>query len=288
MTTASQPQPDEDLTMLNGLLRTHSLAELTARTAEAIRKQPVNANERWLLFQLLCMDGEWNRALQQLQAWAKLVPDGEQRATLYGELVRSECFRIEVFAGKRNPGHIDPWPQWVEQLVEANRLLAAGNVSASDALRETALDAAPATPGTSPQVGAFEWIADSDSRLGPVFELAVTGGYRWIPFDELGSISFAPITTLIDLVWRQATVTLRSNAVLRGYAPVRYPGSEAAVAELKLARKTEWTDIGATGVIALGQKTWTTDHGDVGLLDLLACRFHHDTTPDAAALETQP
>jgi type VI secretion system protein ImpE len=261
---------------LHSLLEAHSYGELKAQIIESVRKHPSNVRERWLLFELLCLDGEWERALQQLQTWATLEPEGTAHAQMYRGLIRSEMFRAEVFAGQRTPGEIEPLPEWVKVLLQANVKLGEGQLAAADELRRAALDAAPATRGESTQIGEFEWLTDSDSRLGPVCELTVAGGYRWVPFDSMKSLTLGPVTALTDLVWRSAVVGLRDATVLRGYLPVRYPGSESGPAAMRLARETIWKDVGETGVIALGQKTWSTDKGDFGLLDIGECRFNHD------------
>jgi type VI secretion system protein ImpE len=261
---------------LHSLLETQTFGELKAQTIDNVRRHPSNVRERWLLFELLCVDGEWERALQQLQTWATLEPEGASRAQLYRGLIQSEIFRTEVFAGQRTPGEIEPLPTWANSLVDANVKLGEGNVTAADELRHAAFGNAPTTRGESAQIGAFEWLADSDSRLGPVCELAVAGGYRWVPFDAMKSLTLGPTAALIDLVWRSVIVVLRNATVLRGYLPVRYPGSETGPSAIRLARETTWGDIGETGVIALGQKTWCTNIGDFGLLDIGECHFIHE------------
>ncbi|AJY13782.1 MULTISPECIES: type VI secretion system accessory protein TagJ [Burkholderia] len=256
------------------LLHSASFDALKEQTVEAVRQHPSDASERWLLFQLLCIDGDWERALKQLQTWATLEPDGTARAQLHRGLIRSEMFRTEVFAGTRTPGFVDDVvPAWIDQLLQANARLGAGDVAGADALRDAALGAAPASRGEYAEADSFEWLTDSDTRLGPVCEMAVAGGYRWIPFAQIKSLTLTPIGTLTDLVWRPATLILRNATVLRGYVPTRYPGSEHGPAAIRLARETRWQDVGETNVIALGQKTWTTDRGDRGLLDINGCRF---------------
>ncbi|MGF6743313.1 type VI secretion system accessory protein TagJ [Paraburkholderia atlantica] len=272
----SADPPNSDTPTLGSLLDAQTYGELKEQTIDNVRKHPSNVRERWLLFELLCLDGEWSRALQQLQTWATLEPEGTSHAQMYRGLIRSEMFRAEVFAGQRTPGEIEPLPEWVKTLLQANVKLGEGNLAAADELRGAALNAAPATRGESTQIGEFEWLTDSDSRLGPVCELTVAGGYRWVPFDSLKSLTLGPVTALTDLVWRSAVVGLTDATVLRGYLPVRYPGSETGPTATRLSRETTWKDVGETGVIALGQKTWSTDKGDVGLLDIGECRFNHD------------
>ncbi|WGS45870.1 ImpE protein superfamily protein [Burkholderia sp. JSH-S8] len=255
------------------MLRAGTLDDFKSRTIDVVRRQPANSGERWLLFQLLCIDGEWDRAMCQLQAWALLEPDGEPRAQLYRELIRSESFRAAVFAGARTPGTIAALPEWSNGLLRANAKLNEGAHAESDALRAAALDEAPVTRGASPQTGPFEWLTDSDSRLGPLCEMVVASGYRWIPFDAMRSLTLMPVATLSDLVWRPATAVLRDSTVLRGYLPTRYPGVEHEPAEYRLARETAWTTLGHTAAVARGQKTWSTDRGDFGMLDLHEFQF---------------
>ncbi|WP_371141006.1 type VI secretion system accessory protein TagJ [Burkholderia cepacia] len=267
----SPPRPST----LQDLLGTRTFDDWKAQVMDDVKRHPSNTRSRWLLFELLCVDGQWDRALQQLQTWAVLEPEGAPRAQMYRGLIRCERFRSEVLDGRRTPAGIDSLPAWVDTLAQANAKLFDGDLCAADALRRTALDGAPATRGRSPQIGEFAWLTDSDSRIGPICELAVAGGYRWIPFDDMQSLTLSPITALTDLVWRSAVAGLRNATELRGYIPVRYPGSEQASAAFKLARETAWKDVGVTGVIAVGQKTWSSDHGDIGLLDIGECRFDH-------------
>lgn len=258
------------------MLDAHGFDGLKERTAENVRRCPSGVRERKLLFELLCLDGEWSRALQHLQAWAMLEPNNESDAHLFRMLIQHEISRGNVFAGRCMPSTFHPAPAWIDALIRANLNLSQGNLEASDTLRAVAFDVASATRGDSLQMGEFEWLADSDTRLGPVCELVVSGGYYWAPFDAIKAITLGPIMGLTDLMWRSAIVRLHDTTVLRCYMPIRYPGSEGGAAAIKLASETRWHDIGATGVIGLGQKTWSTDKGDFGLLDIGECRFFLD------------
>ena len=48
------------------------LGELLSRAEAGVRARPQDAPSRWLLFELLCVLGSWERALKQLQAWGQL------------------------------------------------------------------------------------------------------------------------------------------------------------------------------------------------------------------------
>ena len=54
-------------------------------------------------------------------------------------------------------------------------------------MREKALEQAPAVSGNI-DGKPFAWIADADTRLGPLLEAIVLGKYYWIPFSHVRGI----------------------------------------------------------------------------------------------------
>ncbi|CAJ0803560.1 hypothetical protein LMG19083_03907 [Ralstonia psammae] len=250
---------------------------LALQAAEArVRQQPAALDARWPLFQWLCVVGDWPRALKQLQVATQLAPDFAQTAHVYRDLLRAEIFRAAVLNGEREPGALLASPAWVQPLLDALRLVRENNLDDADRCRELALSKAAAPAGTHDGT-PFGWITDSDTRYGPTCELISAGRYAWLPLAQMRKLEMQPVTGLLDLIWRPVTVTLIDGAVCRGFTPARYSGSERSSDVLQLARKTDWTDLGQTGVVALGQKTWMTDAGDVGLLDVTSLTFEHGT-----------
>jgi len=258
--------------------------EVRLALAEAsIRSKPAAAELRWMLFQLLCVMGQWERALQQLQVFAQLSPTQARPAQAYRDLIRAERWRAKVVAGRERPGFVFEAPSWVDGLISALCLAANGEVDAADSAREIALDRAPLVGGHASQA-RFEWIGDSDSRFAPVCEIVTAGRYRWLPFSDIATWRVERPSTLLDLVWAPCTLTLMDGSSLRGFMPARYPGTENAQASsserdaLLIGRTTTWHETGRTGVIALGQKTWTTSAGDMSLFDLATCTFSNGVT----------
>lgn len=242
---------------------TAALAEAEAR----VRKNAGAFDARWQCFQWLCVLGDWPRALRQLQVAVRLAPDFSQSAYVYRDLIRAELLRREVFAGRREPGSLLPVPAWMMRLRDALTQASAGDLAAADASRQLALSEASAPPGMRDEV-PFAWIADSDTRLGPTCEIVTAGRYAWLPFSQVRKLELAAPAGLLDLLWRPATVTLSDGVMTRGFMPVRYPGSEHGSDVLRLAYETSWSNVGNTGVIAVGQRTWMTDAGDVAMLDV--------------------
>ncbi|VWD41878.1 virulence protein, SciE type [Burkholderia lata] len=254
------------------------------RIESHIRAQPALAAHRWALFQWLCVTGDWTRAVIQLQTWAKLEPQQAQAAQVVRDLIRAERWRHKVVVGRERPGFVLEPASWVKELVGALELAADGHDELADDARAKALDAAPLIAARTPG-GVASWIADSDSRFGPVCEVITAGHYRWVPFADLAAWRIAPPANLIDLVWAPCVLTLSDGSTVRGFMPARYPGSEAAIDALRLGHETAWHDAGRTAVIALGQKTWTTDQGDFGLFELAHAQFGSRIADGATAGE---
>ena len=266
---------------LSALLRNYSVAEGIQMAEQQVKMHPTKALHRHSLFQLLCVIGNWSRALQQIQLCARLDANYTREAQVFGELIRCEIYRQSCFHGEQRPGFILPPPVWMEDLLVALACNAHGKTSDADAHRSHAFETITDTAGQW-NGGTFDWISDSDSRTGPVLELVTGGMYIWLPLSQIRSLKSPPPASLTDLIWKPVNITLHNGDVHGAWLFSRYSGSEKASDTLCLCRKTVWQDgSGETLVQALGQKMWLTSHGDISLLDLSTCTFNSPEGQDA-------
>ena len=249
-------------------LREGDLEAALAELQGQVRKQPDNAKYRIFLFQLLAVLGRWDRALNQLNVAGELDADALAMVQTYREALRCEVLRARVFAGERSPLLFGDPQQWVALLLESLRLATQGQFSQSQDLREQALEAAPGTAGNIDGQD-FQWIADADSRLGPILEAIVNGNYYWIPFQNIHTVQLEEPADLRDTVWTPAYFTWANGGETVGLIPTRYPGSETSEDDqIRLARKTQWTEQGANIYFGLGQRLLMTDADDYPLMDI--------------------
>jgi len=245
-----------------------NLKEALAQLQDQVRKDPSKAEYRTFLFQLLCVIGNWDRAITQLNVASEMDTDALVMAQTYREVIQCEVFREDVFAGKRSPVLFGEPQQWVALMLEALRLTAEGKHAESQALRNTALEQAPATSGTINEQ-AFEWIADADSRLGPILEAIVNGRYYWIPMHLIKTIQIDEPADLRDIVWLPANFTWANGGETVGLIPTRYPGSENSDDPLIcMSRKTDWITLDSESYQGIGQRMFTTDSADYPLMDI--------------------
>lgn len=241
-----------------------ALAELQAE----VRKTPAEARHRIFLFQLLAVLGQWDRSLNQLNVVGDLDAEALPMVQTYRSALECEVLRAEIFAGRRSPVVFGEPAQWNALLVQSLGELAAGRTEQALALRDQAFEEAPATAGTVDDA-PFEWIADADTRLGPMLEAIVNGRYYWIPFEHIRAISFEPPADLRDLVWLPAQLTWANGGEAVGLVPARYPGSESSEEPaIRLARRTDWSEPVTNLLIGSGQRMLATDAGEYPLLQV--------------------
>jgi len=263
-------------------IRLGNLNEALSTLQAAIRKAPADAKYRVLLFQLLAVMGDWDRAMTQLNVVGDLDGTATPMVQTYRTALKCEQLRAEVFAGRRTPLLFGEPAQWAALLVQSLVLGAQGKSDESDTLHAQAFEQAPASSGKI-DGQPFAWLADADVRLGPVLEAIIDGKYYWIPFGNLHAIRVEKPADLRDLAWIPAYLTLANGGEVVSLVPTRYPGSEASSdPSIRMARKTEWhehksgKDGASTG---LGQRMFATDQGDFPLLEVRAVEF--DPSPEA-------
>ena len=247
-----------------------SLSEQLSALQSTIKRDASSAKLRIHLFQLLCVMGNWTRALSQLQLCAQLDALALPMAQTYREAIRCELFRAEVFSGKRTPQVMGQPPTWIGSMIEALRHDADGKRDAAAGLRAKAMDEAEATP-CRVDSSDCEWIADGDARLGPVCEVIANGQYYWLPFESCRGIHIEAPADLRDLVWAPAELLLPNEGRVPALIPTRYVEtalSDAANADaLKQSRVTEWRDQGDDVWFGIGQRVWMSDVGEHAILD---------------------
>ena len=250
----------------------------------AVKAAPARPQLRVFMAQLLCVLGQWERAHTQLNVAADLDAGTAPMREMVGHALRCEMLRAAVFAGRRSPmvfGHPD---EWLALLIESLLQSGQGDAAMGDQLAARAFEGAPATRGLI-DGAPFEWIADADSRLGPVLEAMVNGKYYWIPFSRLSRVSIDTPTDLRDNVWLPARISFSNGGEAIAMIPTRYPGSQASDdGRILMARATEWQPAGAPGsdrFAGLGQRVLVTDQGEHDILGVRLIELESADLPEA-------
>lgn len=235
---------------------------------EAVKAQPGNVAERVFLFELLCFLDEWDRAEKQLDVMVQLDPNQDTGVQPYRNLVAAERQRRRLFTEGLAPVvQEDSLPQ-LHRLLQAVILLRQqSDLEARELLSSLEDERTPLlVHGQGVRGDDFR---DCDDVFASVFEVFVGPQYVWIPMERVRSVQFARPSRPRDLIWAQVNLLMHDSSLVRGFVPVRYFGSgQAPDDEIRLGRRTDWTDSAAGPVLGLGQRTFLVGDDAYGLLDL--------------------
>ncbi|EPX2174675.1 TPA: type VI secretion system accessory protein TagJ [Serratia marcescens] len=266
---------------LASMLQGQSIGAAITAIENEIKGKPADADLRAALVQLLCLSGNWMRANAQLKSWQALKPIAQPTTLLLMQSVNAELQRQAVFAGTAAPALLRQDQPWLKLMVQALHQDAQGAAEQAQALRDEALEAAPAgagrltlAEGDQERQLSFDWLTDGDGRLGPVCELALNGVYYWLPFADIAAIQFQAPQSAIDLVWSHALVRLTDGREQVCQLPARYPLAEGSDDALLLGKRTEWQPLGdGTHYAGLGLKTWLSESDEFPLHSLRQLSF---------------
>lgn len=248
---------------------TVALEELQAE----VRQKPADVKLRIFLAQLLMMMGQWDRAVTQLSVIGEMDAGALPMARAYRAAIDCELLRAEVFAGKRSPLLFGEPEPWIAGMLKALVIEGEGKAAGAATLRAESCDAAPASAGKL-NGEPFEWLADADSRLGPLLEVLLNGAYYWVPLHRVQTIRIDPPADARDLIWLPAQFTWTNEGEAVGFIPARYAGSEASPDDaIRLSRKTEWRALAEDTFAGLGQRLLATDAAEYSLLEVREITF---------------
>jgi type VI secretion system protein ImpE len=250
---------------------------------EQVRAKPQDAKLRVFMFQLLCVLGQWDRALNQLNVAFELDASTLPMVQTYREAIACETLRLQVFAGQKVPMLFGEPEPWIALLIEALLREGRNEPEAARQLRAQALEQAPATSGQL-DGQPFAWIADADSRLGPTVEAVINGRYYWLPWSRLSKVEIDPPEDLRDAIWMPAHFQFTNGGEVVGLIPTRYPDTALAAGDaLALSRRTDWRENAHGDFVGLGQRLVVTDCAELGLMDVRTVTLDEAPAEAAAA-----
>jgi type VI secretion system protein ImpE len=224
------------------LFKAGKLSEAISALNTHLRDNPSDLRNRTFLFELLCFNGDYDRAEKQLNI---LEEEGSKDsflgALLYKSALHAERLRDEMFEQKSYP----------KQVVNG----ASGTVSGKLNGKE------------------FKTLSDADPRIGDKLELFAGSDYLWISFHDIATVRLQPPQKLRDLLWAPAKLltgpTFRSRDIgdilLPAVSPLSWQHPDE---EVRLGRVSEWCEDEAGDVAPFGSKNLLVDGEEFPLLEV--------------------
>jgi type VI secretion system protein ImpE len=269
------------------LVKAGDLAGAIEQAQQAVRARPMGADDRMLLFELLCFAGQWNRASTQLDTLAELSADpAAGDLVLCRELLTAQIERERFMtAGNRPRFFIEPPPTVALTLDAWDRLRAGAPAEAVDRLDQC--DDRRSPPRGRLGNTRFEELRDTDDILGAVLEAFAGGVYYWVPWEDIQFLDVQPPRSLRDLLWTPAKIAMAQGILGKIYLPCLYPGSGGQADDrIRLGHKTDWVDAGAGLYRGVGLKTFLADEEYRTIFELRDLHFDAPSSADYESAQT--
>ncbi len=229
------------------LFKAGRLDDAVASLAEGLKSDPMDLKARTFLFELLCFQGNYDRALKQVDILAQEGPQSEMGAVLYRGLLSAAKSREETFqSDKLLPSSPDPEP---------------GKTMSGS------LNGVP-----------FQSLVDGDPRVGANLEVFAAGAFFLIPFSCLASIEIEPPKRLRDLLWVPAVIrttpAYREKELGESFLPALTPfASKHPSDAVRLGRETIWEERAGGNPCPVGQKVFLADDEVIPVLEIRKLEF---------------
>lgn len=255
------------------LIKAGKLSEARKQLIEEVKSAPGDMGKRTLLFQVLALYGEWDKAERHLDTVAAQDSSREIGVQGFKNLLQGERERLEVCDLQRRPSFIPETPPYAERYFLVWEKLSDKKVQEAEALYREITGSQPALSGTV-NGRAFTGLRDTDAFLSLFLEGIVHERYVWIPFEAIRELVIPPPKTLFDLIWTPARVTSWKGLTLNFYLPVLYPNSFLHEDDrVKLGRMTDWTPQGGPFTKGLGQHVFEVGEEDTAILEIREVLF---------------
>jgi type VI secretion system protein ImpE len=259
------------------LIKAGRLSEARSVLTQEVKSAPADTGRRTLLFQVLALLGEWDKAAKHLDLVSTQDPTRVVGVQAYLNMVKAEQERVRVMSGELLPSPLPDVPPYFDRYMVYLKALGDGK---SEEARELLLEIDAAIPAVSGTVNGrpFEGMSDTDSRLYPFLEAFVHERYVWIPFEAIRELVVNEARSSLDLIWAAASVTTWEGLSVNCALPVLYPGTHLHGDEqVKAGRVTDWAPLGSGLSRGAGQHVFQVGDEEMAILEIREAQFTLET-----------
>lgn len=256
------------------LLQTGHLTEAVEGAIADVKQNPTDAARRFLLAELFCFQGEFERADKQLDTLMQQSSEGMVRVSQFRQILRGEIARQQFYQEGRLPEFVTEPSPALRLHLDASIAIREGQLKEAAELLEQAESLRPLVAG-SLNGKPFDDFRDLDDLNSGFFEvLTSTGKYYWVPTETVTSLEFEKPERSIDLVWRTAQISVTNGPEGTVFIPTIYVGTlSQADLPLKLGRRTDWVGGEQSPVRGLGQRSFLAGDDAVDILQIEQIEF---------------
>tara|TARA_R110002126_G_scaffold212488_5_gene359111 strand:- start:4369 stop:5184 length:816 start_codon:yes stop_codon:yes gene_type:complete len=268
---------------LHSLINSGQLPQALEHALAVLKDDPLNAQMRAAYVELLCIDGQLEKADNQLDMIVRQHPDYLLGAVNVRQLIRAETARRDFYQGGMTATLFgEPAPMFSEMLklrLALHEQNTAAAVQAAEQLEQQRI-----ATTISRQEQQFPDIRDLDDSLAGYLELFGTDGkYYLASFDQIASLKVHPAKSLLDIIWRRVDISIVDGPQGEAFLPLIYVDSNDV--DSKLGRVTDWLEHDKGLITGIGQKMVLLGDNALALSDLVEFAAASETNTAAALVE---
>lgn len=256
------------------LFQAGRLSEAVEALNAQVRAKPGDVESRALLAELLCFTGNQQRADTLFDQLGTQDPTLAVGLALFRQLLRADVARTQFYEEGRLPEFLDTPPDWLQLHIKASIALRENDGAEAAALLRAADEKRPSAAGIC-DGQRFDDLRDMDDLAAGFFEVYTsTGKYYWIPAERVAEIEFRAPKRPVDLLWRQAHMTVIDGPDGEVYLPALYPlSTKTADDRIRLGRVTEWIEADGAPVRGVGQRCFLVGEESMPIMSVTSLVF---------------
>lgn len=275
------------------LYREGKLQEAIEQALQEVREQPGDAAARAFLAELLCIQGDFERADNQLNTLVTLEPASLLMVNTWRQLIRASQSRKDVYEQSAIPDVIElPSPR----IENALALLLALKENSAEAISEclAKVDANTPEDDQSPFTvnGERVWLRDLDDVNAGILEvMGANGKYFWVDYNDIRELQLHAPERPLDVIWRKATLVLSNGTEGEVFVPAIYPNlaGHELNDQQQLGLATDWLEQGEV-MRGQGLRNWLAGEEVLSINELenvswLACEVDGEVAAEVATAE---
>ncbi|MCK8096007.1 type VI secretion system accessory protein TagJ [Pseudoalteromonas sp. 1CM17D] len=233
---------------IQSLIREGKLTEALSLCAAELQDEPLNFDIRSSYAELLCINGELEKADKQLDFMVQKNPEFAVGAVNLRHLIRAQQSRIDFYKGKGIPKLFHDADEIDTLFLKMHVALLDGDIDEA-----AELSAQMETLRVSSLNDAESVARDLDDTLNPYLEVLGTNGEFYLAnFDEIESIKVEPVSSVLESIWLRVEITIKEGPSGTAHLPLVYANAESDLE--KLGQVSDWVELKDEFIIGKGMK----------------------------------
>jgi len=233
---------------IHNLVREGKLSDALTWCATQLKDEPLNFDIRSIYSELLCINGELDKADKQLDFMVQKNPELAVGAVNLRHLIRAQQARFDFYQGKAIPKLFHDPDDMDKLFLETHVALLESDYDKASQLSKKMeeLRTQKSQENDSP-------IRDLDDSLSPYLEVLGTNGEFYLAnFNEIEILKVEKVESFLENIWLRVEIVIKDGPSGTAHLPLVYANATTDIE--KLGQISDWEELSDELTIGKGMK----------------------------------